>query len=100
MVGTHGQESQNGRRLSWAKAVYVVPVERSVTPSDVHRRVSAVCGHKAPAPALCSTGCGTSVVARQPHMSGTVTPLNTGSMKPPGSSQGDGTVVQHRRRIL
>jgi hypothetical protein len=47
--------------------------------------------------APCSTGCGASELGRElhrwPFKSGTVTSLSTGSVKPPGNSQEDGSVV-------
>ena len=67
--------------------------KEGVTPSDIHRRLSAVCGQKAPAHSTVfnwvqnfSSGNATAQAALS--MSGTVTSLNDGSVKPPRTSQG------------
>ena len=64
---------------------HLVPAGKSVKPSHIHRRLSAICG-KHLHTALCSAGYGASTVARKLHrwlsVSGIATRLKNGSAKP------------------
>ena len=68
-----------------------------IIPSDIHRRLPAVRGDKAPA---VGSGYGASALARnlhrRPSKSGVAADQKSGSLKPCGSFQADGSDIQPR----
>jgi hypothetical protein len=81
----HGQ-----RRTAW------FPLKED--PSDIHRRLYAVCGRKAPARSTVfnwvrSFSSGKETADRRLSVSGIAARVKNGSVKPSGSCQGDGSDV-------
>jgi hypothetical protein len=86
MTQPHGQGSQNDRKYRWQRWITCLVCKEVAKPSDIHRRLYAICEQTAPAHSIMY---GAPVVASEQHrmlsMSGTATRLKHAFVRPLGS---------------
>jgi hypothetical protein len=98
VVATHRQESQNGRKLSWAQMDHAVPGDRRTLNHQIFVSYLQVVGQKAPACRIGLNWVWSSTVARKLHRqlstSINATLLRNSSVKPTRSSQDNCSDIQ------
>jgi hypothetical protein len=81
-VEAHGQDLQNGRRLSWAETDHVFLLKEGFKPLDIHSRLYAVCGKKAPACSIVLNWVRSFKCSTETAQGGKATSLQNGFVQP------------------